>query len=162
MNAEGGNMRLAKSVIAGAAAVAVVPLGALPAYASGPSLPPGCTYNSSTHQTTCSVATTSTTYTGVGAGDMSSYPDFPSYTTVPASSIIVGGVTGTQICAWSFGDSNWRLFAARNLGVTVTTTTTTVSRGPSPHGHLVGQPVTQNTVTGVTNILGGTNLFCIT
>jgi hypothetical protein len=152
-----------KLLVTGAAATAVaVPLGALPAYAKGPSLPPGCSYNSSTHQTTCTVATP-TTYTGVSAGDMSSYPDFPSYTSVPASTVIVGGVTGAQICSWWVPGGNWTggVFAARNLGVTVTTSTTTVTQGPSSHGRLVGQPVSQNTVTQVTNILGGQNLFCL-
>src|SRR5882757_7923800 len=99
-------MRFARFLIGGAIAAAAVPVGALPAYAKGPPVPTGCTFNGSTGQTTCVTTQQSST---TEAGPITVSP-----------STIVNGSPAADLC---HGPSP-NLVGVVLLGVTETTTTT--------------------------------------
>jgi hypothetical protein len=136
----GGIMRFARFVFAGAVVAAAVPLGALPAYATGPPLQSGCTtvsFNQATGQTTCTVVTTRP------QGEGSVILGIP----FPASTDLIPGATGQQVCSAVHGPATYSTIGPGSFDFTLTrtTTTTTVHQGVSPNGHQVSQStVTQN------------------
>jgi hypothetical protein len=138
-------IRFGLAVAAAAAGVSLV-AGAAPAFASGPPVPAGCTFDQAIGVETCVTATTGTTST-VGP-----------FTTndVPVSTTFAG-VTGAQLCDLIVPGLS--LTGIRLAGLTfdeTTTTTTTIER----HG-LNGKVFDTSTTTStVPTALDNNEIFC--
>jgi hypothetical protein len=103
-----------------AVAAASLVIGATPALASGPKVPPGCSFDQATGVLTCATTTTTTSTAG----------PFSTNGPVPASTTF-GGFTGTQICDFVFGGGNpgTVVLTGVTLSESITATTTTEQHG---------------------------------
>ena len=100
---------------------ALLAAGAVPAFAGGPPVPPGCSFDQATGVLTCVTATTTASTIGpITTNGM-----------VPADSTF-DGFTGVQICIDGLGvpaGPSFVQFSDLVLGVTIATTTTTEQHG---------------------------------
>ena len=137
-------MNLRRALVALAAAGALLVIGAAPALADGPPVPPGCSFDQATGVLTC-VSTTTTTST---AGPYSTDGPVPATTTF-------GGFTGTQLCALIPSGAITVSLSNLVLLESVTATTTTEQHGL--HGKVFD---TSTSTSAVLTGLRGGSLSC--
>jgi hypothetical protein len=123
------------ALLAATAGVSLI-MGAAPAFAAGPPVPAGCTFDQSDGVLTCVTSTTAT----MTAGPFST----PSYPALVSISVSVGGFTGLQICdALSSPAIAWGRYAfSGTFTETVTTTTTTEQHGHGLHSKVFATSTT--------------------
>ena len=137
-------MNIRRVLVALAAAGALLVIGAVPALADGPPVPPGCSFDQATGVLTC-VSTTTTTST---AGPFTTNGPVPASTTF-------GGFTGTQLCALIPAGAIRVTLTNLVLVESVTATTTTEQHGL--HGEVFD---TSTSTSAVLTGLGGGSLSC--
>jgi hypothetical protein len=116
---EGENMNVRHVLVPLAAAGALLVISAAPAFAAGPPVPAGCSFDQATGVLTCVTTTASTSIIG----------PFTTNGYVVARTTF-GGVTGTQICQNVYGHAERFInLADVSLDITVTTTRTTEEHG---------------------------------
>jgi hypothetical protein len=115
-------MKIRHVLAASALAGGLLAVGAAPAFAAGPPVPPGCTFDQATGVETC-VTTTAVTGT-FGPFSTPSTGDDPTSDTFD-------GATGLQLCDAEFGALPWAVIGMNSVSFTgtVTTTTTTERHG---------------------------------
>jgi hypothetical protein len=123
------------------AGVIVIGTGTMRAFAEGPPVPAGCTFDQANGVLTCLATTTTTSNLG---------PFSTKGRTVPSSETF-GGFTGVEICAYFYGGGG----AATGIEfwlLTLTETTTTTTR-TERHG-LQGRVLDTSSVTTSSSITG--------
>lgn len=134
---EGSSRFVALGIVGGF----VLGVGAVPAFADGPPVPAGCTFNQATGVLSC--VTSSSTTTTVGPFTTNGFV---------AASTTFGRFTGAQICTAELGGSYAKiLLTGALLTETVTTTTTTLQHGL--HGKVFD--TSTSTSTSLTNVIFG-------
>jgi len=111
-------IRIGLAAVAAAAGAALV-MGAAPAFASGPPVPAGCTFDQATGVETCVTTTSTSTNIWINTdGDL-----------IPASTRVYDGITGAQICTeLGYGSGASEVGFYNAVFVDTTTTTTTSER----------------------------------
>lgn len=124
-------MRVRRVVLALGAVTASAVLTAAPAFAGGPPVPAGCTFDQTDGVLSC-ITGSSTTTTTEGP--------FTTDGGVPVSTTFAG-VTGLQLCDVS-GTENWTGIGLDDVSFTETVTTTTTTQRHGLHGKLFSTSTT--------------------
>jgi hypothetical protein len=116
-------------------------VGAAPAFATGPPVPAGCSFNQTTGVLTC----TTTRTTSVTEG--------PFNTQFAVVDDVFGDYTGMQICIAALGNPPsppWNILILDNVFVTDTLTTTTTTQNHGLHGKVFATSSTSSSALSVT------------
>lgn len=137
-------MNIRYVLVALATAGASLVIGAAPAFASGPPVPPGCSFDQGV--LTCATTTTTTNTIGPFSTDGVSY----------LASDTFGGFTGEQICEVNtgIGGAISINMSGVTLAETVTTTTTTERHGLNGNVFNTSTSTSPPSLTGVQGAIG--------
>jgi hypothetical protein len=123
----------------------VLGAGTVPAFAEGPPVPPGCTFDSGVRTCVTKIS-----------GNINTLGSFNTGEQFVQASNVFGGLTGTQICDLLLAGQpqlqhTWTSIRFRTPGESLTerTTTTTTDEGHGLHGEIFG--TSTSTVTTLTN-----------